>query len=83
MDKIWSIYLLECCDNSIYTGISNNVSKRVDKHNASRGAKYTKTRLPVKLLFQRKIGTRSEASKEEYRIKQLSRAEKLEYINGK
>jgi len=83
MDKLWSIYILECFDGTLYTGASNNVDKRVAKHNNGTGSRYTKARLPVKLLFQKEIGTKSEACKEEYRIKQLSRAEKLEFIENK
>ena len=78
----WNIYILECSDKSLYTGSTNNVSKRFEDHNSGSGAKYTKARLPVKLLFQKKIGTKSEACKEEYRIKQLSRTEKLELIKS-
>ncbi len=80
--NIWSIYLLKCSDGSIYAGISNNVDKRIIKHNTGKGSRYVAARLPAKLLFQKEIGTKSEAAKEEYRVKQLSRAEKLNYIKG-
>ena len=75
----WFVYILQCNDRykSLYTGISNDVEKRIEAHNAKRGAKYTKTRLPVKLLKQLGPFTKSEASKLEYKIKQLSRKDKL------
>lgn len=78
--NIWSVYLLECSDGSLYTGVTNNIDNRVAKHNNGTGSRYVKARLPAKLIFQKEIGTKSEACKEEYRIKQLSRAEKLEFI---
>ena len=72
----WYVYIVECSDGSYYTGIAKNVDKRIEKHNSGKGAKYTKSRTPVKLLVSWEFENRSEASKEEYRIKQLSRIEK-------
>ena len=83
IDKIWSVYIVECNDGSFYTGISNNVTKRVFVHNNGKGAKYTKSRLPVVLLVTWECGTRSDASKEEYRIKKLRRSEKIILIDEK
>jgi len=81
---MWFVYILECNDGSLYTGITNDVDKRIKKHNLGKGAKYTKTRLPVKLKIKFEANDRSEASKLEYKIKQLSRQEKLKLIkNGK
>jgi len=77
---MWCIYILECSDGSLYTGITNNLQKRLIAHNKGKGAKYTKTRLPVVLKASFEAEDRSKASKEEYRIKQLSRKEKLELI---
>ena len=78
----WWIYLLECNDGSIYTGITTDVARRVNEHNgSSKGAKYTRSRRPVKLLKAFEVGSKSEALKEEYRIKQMTRKEKLELIN--
>ncbi len=82
MDRPWSIYLLSCSDGSIYTGISMDVEMRVKRHNKHMGSKYVAARLPATLLFQKEIGTRSEAAKEEYRVKQLSREEKLNYAKA-
>lgn len=77
---MWYIYILECSDGTLYTGITTDVNRRLSQHNSGKGAKYTKMRRPVTLraLFEAK--NRSEASKEEYRIKQLSRAEKLKLL---
>jgi putative endonuclease len=78
------VYILECCDGSLYTGIAKDVAKRLDEHNNSdRGAKYTKARRPVKLLYQEPSLDRSSASKREYEIKKLSRAKKLQLIHNK
>jgi putative endonuclease len=76
----YSVYIVKCNDGTLYTGISNNVDNRVAKHNSGTGAKYTKTRLPVRLVYTKVIGTKSDALKEEYRIKQLSRSEKLNLV---
>ena len=74
---MWYIYILECSDGTLYTGITTDVNRRLSEHNSGKGAKYTKVRRPVTLraLFEAK--NRSEASKEEYRIKRLSRQQKL------
>jgi putative endonuclease len=77
-NKEWHVYLLECSDGTIYCGISNNVDKRIDTHNRGAGAKYTKTRRPVKLIKTFLCVSRSDAAKLEYKIKQMSRKEKLE-----
>jgi putative endonuclease len=77
---MWYVYILECGDGSLYTGITNDVVKRIKKHNSGKGAKYTKARLPVKLKIKFEANDRSEASKLEYKIKQLSRQEKLKLI---
>lgn len=75
------IYILECSDKTLYTGITNDISKRVEQHNTSpKGAKYTKARRPVKLLYQETAPNRSEASKREYAIKRLTRLEKIQLI---
>jgi putative endonuclease len=77
---MWYIYILECSDGTLYTGITTDVNRRLLEHNSGKGAKYTMVRRPVVLraLFEAK--NRSEASKEEYRIKQLNRTEKLKLI---
>ena len=78
---MWYVYILECSDNTLYTGITTDLDKRLKTHNNGKGAKYTKTRLPVVLKVSFESEDRSTASKEEYRIKQLTRKEKLDLIN--
>lgn len=79
--KQWVVYLLECCDNTIYCGITNNLINRIKKHNNRTGAKYTRTRTPVRLLKFFVVENKSEALKLEYKIKKLSRKEKIKLIN--
>ncbi|MBT7703761.1 GIY-YIG nuclease family protein [Candidatus Peregrinibacteria bacterium] len=80
---MWHVYIIECSDETLYTGITTDVDRRIEEHNTSlKGAKYTKGRGPVKLIYSCKIGDRAAASKEEYRIKQLSRKEKLALVRG-
>lgn len=79
--KTWFVYILKCSDGTLYTGITTDVNRRLNEHNSGKGAKYTKTRLPVMLLLVSEASTRSEASKEEYRIKQLTREQKLRMVN--
>ena len=76
---MWFVYICECSDGSLYTGISTNVNKRIATHNKGKGAKYTRNKLPVVLRASFDgFEDRSSASKEEYRIKQLTRKAKLE-----
>lgn len=74
--KKWFVYIIECSDNTYYTGISTDIDKRIKTHNNGKGAKYTKYKLPLKLLYSKEFKNKSEASKEEYRIKQLTKNEK-------
>ena len=69
-------YILKCKDDSLYTGWTNDLKKRITSHNAGKGAKYTKARRPVELVYYEEFQTREEAMKREYAIKQLSRKEK-------
>lgn len=72
------VYILECRDKTLYTGIATNIERRVLEHNeSSKGAKYTKVRRPVKLVYSKIFKDRSTASREEMRIKKFSRQEKL------
>lgn len=70
------VYILKCSDNTLYTGYATNVEKRCNAHNKGRGAKYTRCRLPVKVVYIKEFDTKSDALKREYAIKQLSRKEK-------
>jgi len=80
-EHLYSVYIVKCNDGSLYTGISNNVAKRISTHNKGKGAKYTRARLPVILMWTNEVGTRSDALKEEYRIKKLSRQNKFKIFN--
>ena len=73
---IWFVYILKCSDSSFYTGATNNLEARIARHNAKQGAKYTKSRLPVVLVWSIQVKDKSTALKLEYKIKQLSHKEK-------
>ncbi|NVY97020.1 GIY-YIG nuclease family protein [Lactobacillus sp. DCY120] len=79
----YSVYIVECADRTLYTGISNNVSARIKTHNLGKGAKYTRVRRPVQLRYQEFVGTRSQAQKREAEIKHYSRQEKFRLITQK
>ena len=80
MSELNYTYILECKDGTYYTGWTNNLEKRLKDHNEGRGAKYTKARLPVFLIYYEEFQTKEEAMSREYKIKQLSRKEKLKLI---
>lgn len=76
---MWYVYILSCADSTLYTGITTNLDRRLIEHNTSKkGAKYTRARRPVSVLRYFEFETRSLASKEEYRIKHLTKKQKLE-----
>ena len=78
---MYHLYILLCSDSTLYTGITTDLKRRVSEHNSSKlGAKYTSIRRPVLLVYSKKFKNRSLASKEEARIKKLTRGEKLELI---
>lgn len=79
-DDSYFVYILLCADGSFYTGTSNDVKKRVKTHNSGKGAKYTKTRRPVKLLYTEKVADKSAALKREAAIKKLTRPKKEELL---
>lgn len=76
------VYILLCSDNTYYTGWTNHLEHRVQMHNEKKGAKYTKSRTPVTLVYYETFDTKSEALKREYEIKQLSRKEKEDLISS-
>ncbi len=77
------VYILKCSDETLYTGIATDIPRRINEHNNSdKGAKYTKHRRPVELVYSEESENRSSASKREYEIKKLSRKNKLELINA-
>jgi putative endonuclease len=72
-DTPWYVYMVQCRDGSLYTGIAKDLEKRVKEHNSgSTGAKYTRSRRPVHLVYQEEVASRSAAAKREYEIKQLT-----------
>lgn len=79
---MYYVYMLQCRDGSLYTGIAVDVQKRLSTHNRGKGAKYTRSRLPVRLVYQETQPDKSAALKRELEIKGLTRAEKLRLING-
>ena len=74
----WYVYIVRCADNTLYTGITTDIRRRLDEHNGmnNRGAKFTRTRRPVALVHMESYPTRSKAYQREWRIKRLSKAEK-------
>ncbi|WP_338214135.1 GIY-YIG nuclease family protein [Companilactobacillus muriivasis] len=81
-NKKYYVYMLLCNDKTFYTGTSNNVEKRVATHNAGKGAKYTKVRRPVKLMYSEELANKSEALKREIAIKKLSRQQKITLLKS-
>ena len=73
-------YILKCSDETLYTGWTNHLEKRLADHNAGKGAKYTKSRLPVEIVYYETFASKEEAMRREYAIKKLSRKEKLKLI---
>ena len=73
----WHTYIIKCNDDSLYTGITIDLEKRLAAHNAGKGAKYTASRRPVQLVYCEEVDNRSEASKRENTIKKLNRNDKL------
>ena len=82
MDGKFYCYILRCSDGTLYTGYTNNIVKRLDKHNSGKGAKYTRSRRPCVLAYYEEFSDKSSAMKREYAIKQLSRKQKEELIYG-
>ena len=76
----WFVYLLRCADGSLYTGITKDVKRRCQQHNAGTASRYTRTRLPVRMVYQEAQPSRSAALKREAAIKAMTRAEKLTLI---
>jgi putative endonuclease len=75
------VYIVECSDGTFYTGWTNNLEKRLDMHSKGTGAKYTRGRGPVKLVYHETFDTKEAAMKREYQIKRLTRYEKILLIN--
>jgi putative endonuclease len=80
---MYYLYILECADKTLYTGITTDLKRRIEEHNGTKkGAKYTSARRPVRVVYTRKFKNRSNASREEARIKKLKKSEKVELIKN-
>ncbi|WP_207586262.1 GIY-YIG nuclease family protein [Halomontanus rarus] len=82
IDRDHVVYVLECADGSLYTGYTTDLERRVGEHNAGEGAKYTRGRTPVELVYYEGYDSRSAAMSREYEIKQFSRARKVRLVEG-
>ena len=80
MDKTWKLYILRCGDGSLYTGITTDVQARLEAHRTGKGAKYTRGRGPLELVYTEECGTHSDALKREAEVKRLTREEKEQLI---
>ncbi len=78
----WYVYIARCADDSLYTGIARDLSARITEHNAARGAKYTRGRLPIELVYQETARDRSAAQRRESEIKQMTASDKRALIVG-
>ena len=82
MEEKHYAYMLRCADNTIYSGYTNDLEKRIETHNSGKGAKYTKTRRPVKLAYYEEFETKSKAMQREYEFKHLTRNQKEKMIKS-
>lgn len=78
----WHLYILECCDGTLYTGITSNLERRLRQHNSGVASKYTRARKPVKMVYAEPCKDRSEASKREIQVKKLNRNAKVRLIQS-
>lgn len=81
-DEIYYVYLLRCADGTLYCGSTNNLQRRVKMHNSGRGAKYTKARRPVQLVYWEAAGAKPDALRREAAVKRLTRQRKLELVRA-
>lgn len=81
MESIWQLYILRCADGSLYTGITTDVDKRLEAHRSGKGAKYTRGRGPLELVYREICGSHSDALKRELQIKGFTREQKLQLID--
>ena len=78
----WHVYILRCADESLYTGVTNDLMARLEQHQMGKGARYTRSRLPVELVYEELVADRSAALRREIAIKQLTRTAKLALLAG-
>ncbi len=79
---MWTVYIARCADDSLYTGIARDVDERIESHNAGRGAKYTRSRLPIELVYSEVVDDRATALRREFAIKRLERDAKKKLIES-
>ena len=79
---MWQVYIIKCKDDKLYTGITNNLDRRIAKHNSGRGGRFTRTRKPVSLVYSERVRNRSVALKREAEIRRLDRSEKLDLVRS-
>jgi putative endonuclease len=84
MTSLWYVYFLRCADNSLYAGITTDLSRRLDEHNFSNklAAKYTRVRRPLQLVYSEQVDSRSAATQREYQLKRLSKTTKEQLVNN-
>ena len=84
MSSLWYVYFLRCADNSLYAGITTDLSRRLDEHNFSKklAAKYTRVRRPLQLVYSEQVDSRSAATQREYQLKRLSKTTKEQLVNN-
>lgn len=80
MENTWYLYILRCGDGTLYTGITTDVQRRLEAHRAGKGAKYTRGRMPLELVYTESCGSHSEALKRELAVKRLTRQQKEQLI---
>jgi putative endonuclease len=80
LTTVWHLYVIECADGTLYTGITTDIAGRVAAHNSGKGARYTRSRLPVVLAASSGVGTKSQALRAEFAIKRLPREKKVEAV---
>ena len=82
MESTWYLYILRCKDSTLYTGITTDVEKRLEAHRSGKGAKYTRGRAPLELVYREPCGNHSVALKREWEVKGLTRSEKQKLVEG-
>ena len=80
-NKTWYLYILECADGTLYTGITDDISRRLEQHNSGKGAKYTRGRGPLLLRYREECGSHGDALRREIAVKRMKREEKLRLIS--
>jgi len=82
LKETWYVYIVQCADGSLYTGVAKDVEMRVSQHNAGNGAKYTRARLPVRLVHREPVADHGSALRREYEIKSMTRERKKQLVAG-